>query len=61
MRKIFLKYFRLKKPIAIPEKTLLPDMRFNVILAEECLSRDIITDIAYNYSYGKVVGYKNVN
>ena len=54
------KYFKYHKPIAIPEKTLLPDMRFKVILVEEALSRDIVMDLANRYSNGKVVGYKNM-
>ena len=54
------KYFKHKKPIAIPEKTLLPDMRFKVILVEEGLSRDAIMDLANNYSCYKVVGFKSI-
>jgi hypothetical protein len=53
------KYFKHKKPIAIPQNTLLPDMRFKVILVEEGLSKDAI-DLANKYSYGKVVGFRNV-
>lgn len=50
-------YFRFRKPIAISENTILPDMRFKVILVEEGLTKDPIV-LANIYSHGKVVGYK---
>ena len=53
------KYFKYKRPTAIPEKTLLPDMRFDAILIEECLSGNIV-ELANKHSNGKVVGFINI-
>lgn len=56
------KYFKKNKPIAFSQNDLqLKSHRFDVILIEERIIEDRTCDIADDVSYGKYVGYKNID